>query len=53
MKAFNIPNILDSIKADIESGKITIHGAAEELHEAGWLNYVDEEKARSLLKIKE
>lgn len=50
---FNIPGILESLKADVSSGKITIREAAEELHEAGWSNYVDEEKTKSLLQIKE
>lgn len=52
MKTFNIPNILESLKADVDSGKITICEAAEELHVAGWLNYIDEEKAKALLKVK-
>lgn len=53
MKPFNISNILDSIKASVDNGGFTIREAAEELHETGWLNYIDEEKAKSLLKINE
>ena len=47
----NIPSILESLRADVENGKITIRDAAEELHEAGWTNYIDEEKTMSLLHL--
>lgn len=30
-----IKNILDSLRDDVLSGKITLHEAAEELHESG------------------
>lgn len=53
MKPFNIPSILESLKTDVSSGKITIREAAEELHVAGWMNFIDEDKAKTLLKIKE
>lgn len=53
MSAFNIPSIIDSLKAEVESGKISIRQAAEQLCEAGWMNFVDEAKAKSLLKIQE
>ena len=53
MKTFNIPSIVDSLKADVESGKITIRQAAEELFEAGWMNFIDETKTKELLKIQE
>ena len=53
MKSFKLPNILESLKADVDGKKITIREAAEELHAAGWTNYVDEEKAKALLSAKE
>lgn len=49
MKAFEIPSILSSLRSDIEEGRITIRQAAVELCESGWMNWVDEEKAQSLL----
>ena len=49
MKAFEIPSILSSLRSDVESGLITIRQAAIELYEAGWMNWVDEEKAQGLL----
>lgn len=51
MKPFEIPNILQSLRTDVESGIITIHEAAEELYRAGWSNFVDEEKTTRLLKL--
>lgn len=51
INAFNIPSIIGSLKEDVESGKITIRQAAEELCEAGWMNYIDEAKAKRLLKV--
>lgn len=48
---FHIPGILDSLRADVESGKITLREAAMELHMAGWVNFVDEEKAKRLLRV--
>ena len=50
-KPFEIPNILESLKADVESGEITLREAAEELYKAGWMNFVDEEKAKRLLRL--
>lgn len=46
-----IKNILDSLRDDVLSGKITFHEAAEELHESGWTNLIDEDAARLLLKL--
>ena len=51
MKSFNFPDILESLKIDVIHGKITISQAAEELYNAGWMNYIDEEKTKVLLKI--
>lgn len=52
MNTYNIPSILESLRADVEIGKITIREAARELHEAGWTNYIDEEKTKSLLHLR-
>ena len=46
-----IKNILDSLRDDVLSGKITLHEAAEELHESGWTNFIDEDAACRLLKL--
>ena len=49
--AFEIPTILESLKADVDAGKITLHDAAIELCKAGWLNFVDIESTRELLRL--
>lgn len=46
-----IKNILDSLRDDVLSGNITLHEAAEELHESGWTSCIDEAAAIRLLKI--
>ncbi len=51
MKAFGIKSILESLRDDVLSGKITLREAAEELCEAGWTNFIDEDAARSLLEL--
>ena len=48
---FPIKNILDSLREDVQNGTITLSQAAEELHRAGWSNYIDEDTARRLLKL--
>ena len=48
---FPIKNILDSLREDVQNGTITLSQAAEELHRAGWSNYIDEDPARRLLKL--
>ena len=50
-KVYETPNILEALRTDVLSGKRTISEAAEELHQAGWMNHVDEEKAIRLLKL--
>lgn len=50
-KPFDIPTIIDSLRADVLSGKITIYDAAVELHQAGWSTYIDVEKTRRLLEL--
>lgn len=48
---FNLPSITESIKAAVLLGKISLVEAAQELHAAGWMNYVDVEKAKRLLNL--
>lgn len=45
---FNIPNILESLANDIENGS-TWEEVAGELCKAGWMPYVDIEKAKRLV----
>ena len=49
--ADTVRDTLDSLRDDVLSGKITLHEAAEELHENGWTNFIDEDAARRLLKL--
>lgn len=44
-----IKNILDSLRVDVSTGRLTLHEAAVELCRAGWSNVIDEETARRLL----
>ena len=48
---FDIPGITESLAIDVKSGKITLHEAAIELHRAGWTTFVDEERAKRLLRL--
>lgn len=48
-KAFDIPCILDSLRAKIDTGTMTIEQAARELCYAGWTNFIDVEETRELL----
>ena len=48
-KPLVIPSILVTLRHDLKSGRITIEQATEELHRAGWMNYLNEERARELL----
>lgn len=43
-----IKNILES---QVESGKITLSEAAEKLYDAGWINFIDIEATKRLLKL--
>ncbi len=36
---YNIKTILESLKEDVDSGKISIREAAVELYKAGWTNF--------------
>ena len=51
IKAFDIPNILESYRNDVVSGAITIEQAALELYRAGWRCF-DVTDAKKLLRIK-
>lgn len=49
-KNYNVKTILESLKEDVENGKISIREAAVELHKAGWTNFIDIDVTRKLLK---
>lgn len=36
--------ILQSLKEKVEGGKMTLREAAIRLHDAGWTNFIDEER---------
>lgn len=46
---FDVPGITESLAFDVESGKITLHEAAIELHKASWMNFVDMDRTKRLL----
>ena len=48
---YNLKPITEKLKDDVKAGKITIEEAARELHKAGWMNYIDVEKAKNILEI--
>lgn len=48
---FDIPSITESLASDVTSGRITLHEAAVELHEAGWMNFLDLDRTRRLLSL--
>ena len=50
-KAFDIPNIFESVKADYASGQITLQEAAEEWNRANWTPFVCEDYARQKLGL--
>ena len=41
-------NILQSLKENVESGKITLREAAIKLHETGWISFIDEETTKKV-----
>lgn len=43
IKNCDTPNIKESLKQDIKSGKITIKQAGEEMYEAGMFNWIPDE----------
>lgn len=48
---YPLPNILDSLSADVRSGRISLRDAAQELCVAGWTNFVDQDRTKILLKL--
>jgi hypothetical protein len=49
--AFEIPNIIDSLKNDYFEKGMGLQYVAEELHKAGWINFVSIEFARTKLGL--
>lgn len=52
-RPYQIPNILESLRQDVESGFISIEQAAEELCAANWMPVIDVNRTKSLLYGKE
>lgn len=50
-KEFYIKTITESLREKVLCGKYSLRKATEELYKAGWLNYIDEEKARIILNL--
>lgn len=48
---FCIKTITESLREKVLCGKYSIRKAAEELHKAGWTNYIDEEQTKIILKL--
>ena len=48
-KPYEIPSILQSLRQDVDTGRLTIGQAAEELCDAGWTNFVDIVRTKTLL----
>lgn len=48
-KPYEIPTILQSLRQDVDAGRLTIEQAAEELCAAGWTNFVDVDRTKRLL----
>lgn len=46
-----IKNIIDSLRDDVISGKMTLLEAAAELHNSGWTNSIDVDTTRRLLQL--
>lgn len=49
----NVKTIIESLKEEVENGKISLREAAVELHKAGWTNFIDIDATRVLLKLQE
>ena len=47
-KWYKIPTILESLAEDVRNGA-TWHEIATELYHAGWMNYIDEQRAKRLV----
>ncbi|MDD6059792.1 MAG: hypothetical protein PUB97_05335 [Ruminococcus sp.] len=50
-KAFEIPNIRESLKSDVEHGKISLEEAAKELYKANFTPYIDEQLTIDILGL--
>ena len=50
---YEIPNIVQSLRMDVLCGKITLFEAARTLYATNWIPYVDVEKAKVVLRIKD
>ena len=44
-----ILDILQSLRQDVDAGRLTIGQAAEELCDAGWMNFIDIVRTKKLL----
>ena len=53
MNDYKVRTILESLKEEVENGKISLREAAVELHKAGWTNFIDIDATRVLLKLQE
>lgn len=53
MNDYKVRTILESLKEEVENGKISLREAAVELHKAGWTNFIDIDATRDLLKLQE
>lgn len=50
MNDYKVKTILESLKEEVENGKVSLREAAVELHKAGWTNFIDIDATRNLLK---
>ena len=41
---------IESLKEEVENGKVSLREAAVELHKAGWTNFIDIDATRNLLR---
>lgn len=48
----NVKTIIESLKEEVENGKISLREAAAELHKAGWTNFIDIDATKNLLKLR-
>lgn len=52
MNDYKVKTILESLKEEVENGKVSLREAAVELHKAGWTNFIDIDATRNLLKTR-
>lgn len=50
-KPFDIPSIMESLSADVKSGKTTLEDAALELYRANVTSSIDIGKTKEILKL--